>query len=164
VFEPLQRKARKTDKVKEMSPYKMILVVGACMLHPAAPAAQRSSRTYALDAIDGHSLPAVWNVSAGDTSWAHWGRVVLTPDGKASVVEFSTHTYHGAAAGGGTNTVHAMYRVYGDSIEIGSLRSCTAPCFEGQFGVISDSTLTLTPRTNPGRAWPIYRYHIVRGR
>jgi len=119
---------------------RVILASGAFIV-AAYSTTQHFSRTYILKTIDGHALPAVWNVSRGDTSWEHWGNLVLSPDGKATVVDFSTHTYHGARVGGGTNTVHARYRIYGDSIELGSLRSCRAPCFEGWFGRISDSTL-----------------------
>jgi hypothetical protein len=138
---------------------RVILTFGAFTV-AAYSTAQHSSRTYSLKAIDGHALPAVSNVSTGDTSWVHWGKLVLSPDGKATFVDSSIYSYHGLRAGGSMNTIHARYRLYGDSIELGSLRSCSAPCFEGWFGRISDPTLTLTRRSNPAQSWPVYTYHL----
>lgn len=141
-----------------MSRYAFLLILGT---FSTACAAQSTARVYNLETVDGHKLPAIWNVSGGDTSWVRWGKVMLELNGRATLIDYSTHTYHGVRAGGGTNTVHARYTIHADSIEIGAPRTCAVPCFLGHYGVISDSVLTLTLHTKPATFWPVYRYHII---
>jgi hypothetical protein len=141
-----------------MSRYAFLLMLGA---FSAACAAQSTARVYNLETVDGNKLPAIWNVSGSDTSWVHWGRVMLEPHGRATIVDSTTHTYHGVRAGGGMNTLHARYTIHSDSIEIGAPKTCTVPCFQGHYGRISDSTLTLTLHTRPATFWPVYRYRVI---
>ena len=142
-----------------MSRYTFISILGA-FLYPAACAAQTATRVYNLQTVDGNKLPAIWNVAGSDTSWIHWGKVMLEPNG-ATIIEFSTHTYNGVRGGGGTNTLHTRYTQHADSIEIGAPKTCAAPCFQGHYGVISDSTLTLTLHTTPATFWPVYSYRRI---
>ena len=144
-----------------LSSQKALLFLTACTIgcHNATSAAQTTSRAYVLESINGRPLPAIWYAKDGDTSWTHWGKLSLDRDGNAVRVAYGTHTYHGTQAGGGTQTWRAKYRFRGDSIELG-FRPCKAPCFVGDVGRISGSTLTLTPRTNPPRPWPVYLYRL----
>jgi hypothetical protein len=135
----------------------VLLGASAMACHKAASAAQPLSREYVLESVDGQSLPAIWHISKGDTSWVHSGKISLYPDGNAVKVAYQTHTYHGTRAGGGTSSWHFRYRIRGDTIEFG-FNTCKAPCFRGEIGRISDSTLTLAGSTVPPGAFPLYKY------
>ena len=123
--------------------------------HKSASAAQNPTY-YVLETIDAKPLPASW--PAGDASiTTHWGKLWLYPDGRATTVEYQTHSRNGAPTGGGRATAYSRYRVHGDSIEL-AFHPCKAPCFLGYVGRISDSTLTLTAAIDPPRYWPLYLY------
>jgi hypothetical protein len=141
----------------------LLLSAGTIACHNAASAAQADSRDYVLESINGHTLPAVWYASTGDTGWTHSGKLSLYPDGKAIRVAYQTHTYHGTPAGGGTSTWRYPYRIRGDTIEFG-FRACKAPCFMGDIGRFSDSVVTLTGRSSPPIAWPVYKYRLSHAR
>ena len=137
----------------------LLLAAGPVACHEAASAAQRDSREYVLESIDGHSLPAIWYARGSDTIRTESGKLSLYPDGKAVRVAYDTRAYHGTWAPASKGTWNAKYRIRGDTIEFG-FSACKAPCYMGEIGKFSDSTLTLAGRSNPPRDWPSYKYRL----
>ena len=134
----------------------LVLLAFGMACHKPAFAAQSVPTYYVLETIDAKPLPASWP-AADVTITTHWGKLWLYPDGRATTVEYQTHSRNGVPSGGGTTTAYSRYRVHGDSIEL-AFHPCTAPCFLGYVGKFADSTVTLTAAIAPQRHWPLYFY------
>jgi len=125
-------------------------------------APRRYSPAYSLTSVNGQSVPAEMVSIPGTLSiTAVSGALSLSADGSADMV---TH-FHRVDASTGTHDYDQEdvleFRIHGDSIEIGIFGPCPHICAPNLEGVVTPSSLTLTPK-QATHAPPLFRYDVAR--
>ena len=138
----------------------IVALTSAVACHDAtSPSPPTPERVYVLESVSGAPLPA----NLGGSTTVVWSTLSLSDAGAATTVDHIKSEFQNVSSEN-TYVRHQQYKVFGDSIEIGSFTPCPpgADCIGNTKGTISDSNVSLTIGYNPYPTNPIvYLYRLV---